>query len=398
MTTAYTARWLLDGTGTGPVSDAVVVVADDRIVAVGPRPSVALPGGTEFVDLGEATLMPGLVDAHVHLVWDAGPLPHRTVELEGSPERTVLRMAHHARQALVAGTTTVRDLGATGSLSLVLAEAIEAGHVPGPRVVAAGRAIAMTGGHAWHITSEADGADAVRRAVREELKRGAKVVKLMASGGVYDAGAGLGTAQLTLEEMAAAVDEAHRAGVRVAAHAYTPGPINAALDAGVDSIEHGSFLDEATARRMARERRWFVPTAMASHLIVRNAEALGTPSYMREKAGEVVTAVREAIGHALRLGTPLALGTDSGGAGIGHGTLVEEAVILAECGASAAEVVRMATSGGAELCGLADQTGMLAEGMAADLIAVGGDVSADVRRLADVRLVVSRGRRVPRHT
>lgn len=396
MATAYAARRLLDGTGAPPVHDAVVVVVGASITAAGARSSTPVPAGTDVVDLGDATLLPGLVDAHAHLVWDAGAVPHRTVDLEASPARTALRMAGHARQALVRGTTTLRDLGATDSLSLVLAEAVRAGDVEGPEIIGAGRAIAMTGGHAWQITSEADGPDAVRRAVREEVKRGARAIKVMASGGVYDERAGLDTPQMTLEELTAAVEEAHRARLRVAAHAYTPGPINLALDAGVDSIEHGSFLDEATARRMAECGAWFVPTAMASHLIVARAEALGTPEHMRRKAEHVVAAVRTAIATALRHGVRIAAGTDSGGAGIGHGTLAQEARILHECGADVPEVVRIATSSGAELCGLAERTGRLAAGLAADVLAVGGDLTADISRLADVRLVLKGGRPVHR--
>lgn len=376
--------------------EAVLVVDRGVIVAVGSSASTPVPVGADVVELGDATVVPGLVDAHAHLVWDAGAVPHRTVDLEGSSARTALRMARHAREALARGTTTLRDLGATDSLSLVLAEAVRSGDVEGPDIIAAGRAIAMTGGHAWQITSEADGVDGVRRAVREELKRGALVIKVMASGGVYDARAGLDTPQMLHEEMTAAVEEAHRAGVRVAAHAYTPGPINLALDAGVDSVEHGSFLDEPTARRMAAAGTWFVPTAMASHSIVRGAAALGTPEHMRRKAQDVAAAVRTAITTALQCGTRIAAGTDSGGAGIAHGTLAEEALLLHECGADVAEVVRICTSSGADLCGVGDRTGRLVEGSAADVLVVGGDLAADVSRLADVRLVLKGGQRVAR--
>ncbi|MFI7067500.1 amidohydrolase family protein [Kribbella sp. NPDC050124] len=386
-TTAYRARWCYDGLGNPPLEDATVTVADGRIAAVrtGTRPAA------NVIDLGDATLLPGLVDAHVHLVWGAEGTPHREVELDDSAT-TLLRMAGRARRTLLAGTTTVRDLGATDSLTLPLAAAIERGDIPGPRLVAAGRAIAMTGGHAWQITREADGVDQVRSAVRTEVKAGARVIKLMASGGVYDERAGLTDRQFTDAELRAATQEAHRAGCSVAAHAYTPGPIRAALDAGVNSIEHGSFADEATLTRMAELGVYFVPTAMAAELIVRNARAAGTPDHMVGKAEQVRRAVRHAIKLALHLGTPVAAGTDSGGAGIQHGTLYEEAAILHSCGASVAETIRICTSAGAELCGVADETGTLEPGRRADLIAVEGNLAEDISNLRRVVLVVAGGK------
>lgn len=387
--TAYRAARLYDGLGSPPLTQATVLVEDGIIADVGTH--IALGADWRQVDLGDVTVLPGLVDAHVHLVWGAEAVPHLPVELDG-PRRTLLRMARRAAQTLDHGVTTVRDLGSTDSLAIDLAEAIEAGDVPGPRVIAAGRAIAITGGHAWQITAEADGADQIRAAVRSEIKRGASVIKLMASGGVYDTRAGLNQPQLTGIEMAAAVEAAHNAGLKVAAHAYTPGPIRSAVTAGVDSIEHGSFLDKPTADLMATRGTYFVPTAMAAELIVRNAETIGTPPHMREKALKVRDAVRQAIATALHTGVPIAAGTDAGGAGIMHGTLHEEAAILAECGATVADVVRICTSAGAELCGLSDQIGAIRPGMRADLLALRGDLGTDVRRLRDVALVLKDGR------
>lgn len=390
-TTVYRASTVIDGTGAEPLRDARVVVRGGSIVEIDTS-GRSIPG--EQVDLGEATLLPGLVDAHVHLVWNAGAVPHEEVLLDDDPPRSVLRMAGRARQMLLAGTTTVRDLGATGSLSIPLAAAIEVGEVPGPRVLAAGRAVAMTGGHAHYIAVEADGADRVRGAVREEIKRGATAIKFMASGGIYDRTAEIHDPQLTPEELAAGVEETHKAGLVAAAHAYTPNVINSALDAGIDTVEHGSFLDEPTARRMKEEGRWWVPTMMAADLIVRRAVETGTPDYMRRKGEMVRDAVREAFSMAIRVGTPVAGGTDSGGAGIGHGTLPYEASLMVECGAAPVQAIAICTSGSADAIGIGESVGRLAPGYTADLLAVRGDASEDIRALEQVRSVVKGGQRI----
>jgi imidazolonepropionase-like amidohydrolase len=249
---AYRAARVFDGTSEGVIEDGAVVVVDGRIASVGP--ARGLPPNT--VDLGDATLMPGLVDAHVHLVWDASAEPHEVVERE-SRALTVLRCARNAALHLRAGVTTVRDVGSADGLAVEIGRAVELGILSGPRVVAAGRAIAMTGGHGWFLGREADGPDAVRRAAREEIKAGASCIKLMASGGVYGHAEEPGSPQLTVEEMRPAVEEAHKAGRKAAAHAYSVEAINNALEAGVDSVEHGSFLDRETCE--SRERTWCPP-------------------------------------------------------------------------------------------------------------------------------------------
>lgn len=389
--TIYRARTVIDGSGGEPRRNASVIVRGDQIVDITTEGSNA---ADEIVDLGNATLLPGLVDAHVHFVWNAGGIPHEEIILDADPSRTVLRMAGRARSTLLAGTTTVRDLGATDSLSIPLAAAIDAGELPGPRILAAGRAIAMTGGHAYQIASEADGPDGIRAAVREEIKRGATAVKFMASGGVYDRNAELHDPQLTPEELRAGVEETHKAGLVAAAHAYTPNVINLALDAGVNTIEHGSFMDEATARRMKDEGQWWVPTMMAADLIVRRADETGAPEYMRRKGAMVRDAVREGLRMALQIGTPIAGGTDSGGAGIGHGRLPYEAGLMVECGAEPVQAISMCTSGSATAIGRGESLGRLLPGYHADLLAVKGDAAEDISRLDEVLLVVKDGRRV----
>jgi imidazolonepropionase-like amidohydrolase len=388
---AYRAIRVVDGVSEQVIEDGAVLVEDGRIALVGPTRD--LPSNVEVVDLGDATLLPGLIDAHVHLVWSASAEPHEVVERE-SRALTVLRCAANIGLHLRAGVTTVRDVGATDGLSVDVARAVELGVISGPRVVAAGRAIAMTGGHGWFIGREADGAEAVRRATREELKAGATCIKLMASGGVYGHSEEPGSPQLTVEEMKAGVEEAHKAGRRVAAHAYSAEAINNALDAGVDSIEHGSFIDRTTAERMREQGTYLVPTLSVYQAMSDKGPELGAPEYVRRKTAEVLEASREAFRLAHKVGVPIAAGTDCGAPGHPHGTLPEELRLMVEADAVPAEALRYGTSAAADLLGLAEEVGTLEPGKRADLLAVGGDPLRDIRALRNVWLVLRDGAEV----
>jgi len=383
---AYRAARVFDGTSEGVIEDGAVVVEDGRIASVGP--ARGLPPNT--VDLGDATLMPGLVDAHVHLVWDASAEPHEVVERE-SHALTVLRCAKNAGLHLRAGVTTVRDVGSADGLAVEIGRAVELGILSGPRVVAAGRAIAMTGGHGWFLGREADGPDAVRRAAREEIKAGASCIKLMASGGVYGHAEEPGSPQLTVEEMRPAVEEAHKAGRKAAAHAYSVEAINNALEAGVDSVEHGSFLDRETVGRMREQGTYLVPTMSVYAAMAEKGPGLGSPEYITRKTAEVLEAGGDAFRLALEAGVPVAAGTDCGAPGHPHGTLPEELRLMVEAGATPQQALRFGTSAAAELLGLGDEVGALEPGKRADLLAVAGDPTLDIRALREVRLVLRDG-------
>ena len=388
MRTTYRAARVFDGVSEHAIEDGAVLVEDGRIASVG---SVAdLPAGAEITDLGDATILPGLIDAHVHLVWSASAEPHEVVERE-SRALTALRCANNAALHLRAGVTTVRDVGATDGLSIDVARAVGLGVLRGPRVIAAGRAIAMTGGHGWFLGREADGAEAVRHAVRSELKAGATCIKLMASGGVYGHAEEPGSPQLTVEELRVAVEEAHKAGRRVAAHAYSIEAIGNALDAGVDSIEHGSFIDRDTAGRMRESGTYLVPTMSVYRAMSERGPELGAPEYIRRKTAEVLGASREAFRLALEAGVPVAAGTDCGAPGHPHGTLPEELMLMVESGASPIQALRFGTSAAADLLGLGDEVGSLEPGKRADLLAVDGDPTSEILALRDVRLVLRDG-------
>ena len=391
MRTTYRAARVFDGVSEHAIEDGAVLVEDGRIAFVG---TVAgLPAGAEITDLGDVTLLPGLIDAHVHLVWSASAEPHEVVERE-SRALTALRCANNAALHLRAGVTTVRDVGATEGLSIDVARAVGLGVIPGPRVIAAGRAIAMTGGHGWFLGREADGAEAVRHAVRSELKAGATCIKLMASGGVYGHAEEPGSPQLTVEEMRAGVEEAHKAGRKVAAHAYSVAAIGNALEAGVDSIEHGSFIDRDTAERMRESGTCLVPTMSVYRAMSEKGPELGAPEYIRRKTAEVLEASRDAFRLALETGVPVAAGTDCGAPGHPHGTLPEELMLMVESGASPVQALRFGTSAAADLLGLGDEMGSLAPGKRADLLVVDGDPTSEILALREVRLVLRDGSRV----
>jgi imidazolonepropionase-like amidohydrolase len=378
--------------GRRELPETVVTVEDGVIVSVesGPGPAQRQVD----VDLGDCTLLPGLIDTHTHLVWDASAAPQDRVALE-TPERTVLRAVSHAVRHLRAGETTVRDLGATGALSVPLAQAIAEGDVPGPRVIPSGRAIAMTGGHGWSLCHEADGPDAVRAAVRSEIKNGARAIKIIASGGVYGENERPEEPQLSRAEVEVAVEEAHKAGCRVAAHAYSPAVIDMLLDVGVDSIEHGSLLDAPTAQRMRQQGVALVPTLCVFDAI-HSAYADQPDSPITIKAAEIRSKSLTACRVAAENGVTIAVGTDSGAPGNPHGSVAQEMRLMVEAGLSPAEALHAATGAAAEVIGLAGSAGRLADGRPADLVAVRGNPMAQVEAVGDVELVMLGGQIIDR--
>lgn len=387
MTVVYRAARVFDGHAMSRSPSRRIVVEGGLVIDViddrGPERGI--------VDLGDATVLPGLVDAHVHLVWDGSVAPEAVVAAE-SAVRTAFRAAHHAALHLRAGVVAVRDLGSTDALATEVAGAVDAGLTPGPRVVAAGRAIMMTGGHVHCIGREADGIDAVRHAVRAEVKAGATCIKLMASGGVLGPpGESPGAVQLTLPELAVAVAEAHRAGRKVAAHAHSVESIVDALDAGADSIEHGSSLDGPTAERMAAGGVHLVPTLSPLRSICRNGRALGMPADVLRKATELLDLTAESFRTALEHGVPLAAGTDAGVPTQGHGQLWRELATMVELGCPAELALRAGTAGGAQLLGLGATAGRIVPGGRADLVAVPGDARLDIGALGRPSMVLLGG-------
>jgi imidazolonepropionase-like amidohydrolase len=379
---------ILDGAGGEAVRGRAVVVEGRRIGAVVADRDAR---GERAIDLGGLTLLPGLINCHVHLCLGAEPDPARIAAAEPLA-MTAIKVALRARHTLEAGVTTVRDLAGREYVELAARDAVRAGLVPGPRILAAGKGICMTGGHGWWMGREADGPDDVRRAVREQLKAGVDVVKILATGGVMTPGVEPGAPQLTPAEIAAAIEEARKAGRRTAAHAQAAEGIAACVEAGITSIEHGIFLTEAIAARMARDGVALVATLAAPHAIVEAGVAAGVPEFMVRKSDAVRGRHAESFQMALRAGVPIAAGNDAGTPFNAHGSLVPELGLMVKAGMAPADVIRSATSVAARVLGLEEETGRIAPGLAADLLAVEGDPAERIEALDAVRLVIAQGR------
>jgi imidazolonepropionase-like amidohydrolase len=313
--------------------------------------------------------------------------------------RETLFGAKNARITLEAGFTTVRNLGATGFSDVALREAIDAGDIPGPRILASGPPLGITGGHCdenllpfeYHRTGEgvADGVQGVQQRLREVIKYGADVIKFCATGGVLSKGDDPKASQYTQEEMRALVADAHRLGRRVAAHAHGGEGVRWAVEAGVDSIEHGSYIDDAAIAAMKTKGTYLVPTLYLGDWFLANAERLHIPPFIMEKARQVMPAAEKAIARAVKAGVKIAYGTDA--AVYPHGLNGRQFAVYVRIGMTPAEAIRSATWNAADLIGWSDRVGVIAPGHFADLVAVDGDPTGDVTLLERVRFVMKGG-------
>jgi imidazolonepropionase-like amidohydrolase len=345
-------------------------------------------GPAESLDLGGAYVAPGLVDCHVHFDLAAHPLPYTHWRKSGFV-RSVTCL-HNGLLALRSGITSVRDLGSVDHLVLDYASQVRDGGVTGPRVVAAGRPITITGGHCSQYGRVADGPVAVRTAVREQIAGGASIIKLMATGGISTPG-NPGAPGLTVEEMSAAVEEAHKLGALVAAHAHAPEGIIAALTSGVDTIEHAAFADDEALQLMKSTGTTLVPTVTALNPI---APGVGIPADTVEKSLAARDTYRANTARAISAGVRVAAGTDAGTALNPIGGLLDELQMYCDAGMSAFEAVRTATVNAGPVVGA--KVGMVTPGYRADLLVLGGDPRTDLAVLREPTLVISRGRVVRR--
>jgi imidazolonepropionase-like amidohydrolase len=378
---------LLDGTGAEPARGRAVVVEGGRIASV--VDEARAPRGRR-IDLSGCTLLPGLINSHVHLCLGAEADPVRALRDEPAT-MTALKMLLRARETVEAGVTTVRDLAGRDYVEFSVRRAIDDGLFPGPRIVAAGRAVCMTGGHGNFFGREADGPDDVRKAVREQLKAGADCIKLIATGGVMTPGVEPGSPQLTLEEMRAAVEEARKAGRLTAAHAQGSAGIADAVEAGITTIEHGIFLTDEIIASMKRKGVFLVPTLAAPAAISLGGLAAGIPEFMVRKSDAVISHHVSSFQRAAKAGVRIAAGADSGTPLNLHGSLLPELDLMVKYGMTPLEAIRSATTVAADALGLGGETGRVAEGYAADLLAVAGQPGERIGALADVRLVLARG-------
>ena len=404
VVTVLRAAHLFDGTGAPAIADAVIVVTDDKITAVGTAARVTVPAGAKIIDLGAATLLPGFIDAHTHIIGRdlADPKSDETV-VRDYPGYGAIVGVENARRTLMAGFTSIRNVGAPNFDDMALRQAVDANTVPGPRMENAGHAIGITGGHCddngWrpgledkdYRTGVADGPEEVRKAVRYQVKYGADVIKICATGGVLSEGDAVGATQYTLEEMRAAVDEAKKLGRRVATHAHGTEGIKLAVQAGVTSIEHGSFLDEEGARMMAQRGTYLVPTLSAGEFVENAAKSGRLKGLRAEKALAAAQAMRNSIKLAVKSNVLIALGTD---AGVGpHGANAREFRLMVDWGGmTPAQALMAGTSSGARLLGWQDRVGTLAVGKLADIVAVPGDPLQDITLTERVTFVMKGGR------
>lgn len=381
--------------GDGRVLEhASVLVEGDRITRVAGN-GFATPVGSRRIPLEGGTLLPGFIDAHVHVCLDAGPDP-MTSCLKTPTALSALKAADFARSTLMAGVTSIRDMGGRDGVDVGLRQAIRTGIVRGPRMLVSGAPICMTGGHGWQIGCEADGPDGVRRAARTQIKAGVDIVKLMATGGVLTPGVEPGSEQLTEDELRAGVEEAHKAGKRTATHAMGARGILNALRAGIDSIEHGIFLSDEAIEWMRRQGVPYVPTLSAPVHIERQGTAAGIPAFAVEKALAVKPHHVASIRQAREAGVVIAMGTDAGTPFNRHGENLGELKLLVDlCGFSPLEAIEAGTRIGASVLGLEDELGTVAEGKLADLVVVNGNPLDDIGALigpSAVRMVVQGGR------
>ena len=402
-TTALKAARLIDGNGGAVVRNGVVVVTGDRIVAVGTQEAVAIPAGARTIDLGDATLLPGFVDAHVHMMGRPLGDPKSDDEIvRDLPAYGTIVGVANARKTLLAGFTTVRVVGASAFGEVALGRAIADGAAVGPRIQSAGHAIGITGGHcdengfrpgvvdSDYRSGIADGPDEARKAVRYQVKYGANVIKICATGGVLSEGDAVGATQYTLDEMKAIVEEATKLERKVAAHAHGTEGIKLAVRAGVTSIEHGSFLDEEGARLMAQRGTYLVPTISAGEYVEQLAKNGRLKGLRAEKALVAAEGMRSSVRLAQRNRVPIALGTDAGV--VPHGTNGHEFTLLVRWGGlSPMQSIVAGTLGGARLLGWDREIGTLAPGKWADVVAVPGDPTADITVMERASFVMKGG-------
>ncbi len=398
------AGHLFDGTGDKTRDNMVIVVVGDRIQSVSPAGSVTVPAGATVVDLSHATVLPGLIDCHTHL----GARADRYDEIynfKDTPFQSAFAATVNARKTLEAGFTSVRDVGSLPFLAVDLRNSINEGLIPGPRIVASGPAISITGGHgdlnnfspqtrvsmfpAERDFQIADGVDQIRHVVRAQVKYGVDVIKILATGGVLSKGDSPGAPQFTPEELKAAADEAHMAGRKIAAHAHGTQGIKNAILAGIDSIEHASLIDDEGIRMAKEHGTYLVMDIYNDDYILGKAIEFGLPQENVEKEKKIGKLQRENFERAVKGGAKMAFGTDAGV--YPHGDNAKQFFYMVKFGMTPAQAIRAATSNAADLIGRAKDVGTLETGKFADVIAVTDDPLQNVRALENVGFVMKGG-------
>ena len=378
---------LIDGTGQ-TIEPATVIVREHTIATAGPSRTTSMPRGATRVNGRGLTLLPGLIDCHVHLCWRGEADVVKAVEQE-TPIETLLKASRSAGQTLEAGVTTVRDVGSRDHLIFALKKAIDNGLTPGPRIIGAGLAICMVGGHLRRvIAQEVEGVEQVRQVVRQQIVAGAEVIKVIASGGVLTPGTSPEQAQMTLDELSAAVDEAKRAGRKVAAHAHGASGMKNAIHAGVHSIEHATLMDEEAAGLFEKQAVYMVPTLSALATTGACRRGCGIPDDALEKAKAMTKRHQSSFRQAHQRGLLIAMGTDAGTPFNYHGDNAQELERMVAYGMSPMEAILTSTSAAARLIGIDDQVGTIEPGKQADIVLIEGNPLKKINLLRDRSRIV----------
>jgi imidazolonepropionase-like amidohydrolase len=388
---------LLDVRAGSMIDDAMVLVDGGKVLDVEPAGKASIPSGTARIELSNATCLPGLIDVHVHLTSDPSESGYQRLGI--SVPRSTLIGAKNASRTLRAGFTTVRNVGAAGYADVALRDAVREGDIEGPRMLVSGPALSITGGHCdanllapefnFRSAGVADGPWAARSKVREVVKYGADLIKICASGGVLSKGDQPGTEQYTLEEMQAIVEEAHKLGRKVAAHAHGTQAIKDAIRAGVDSVEHSSLIDDEGIALAKQHGTFLVFDIYNDDFILQQGPKVGMLPESIEKERQIGKLQRENFRHAFLAGAKMAFGTDGGV--YPNGDNAKQFPVMVEYGMKPVDALRAATLGAAELMGWSGSAGVIQKGSFADLIAVEGDPLADVGALKNVRFVMKSG-------
>jgi len=378
-------------------ANQALVIEGDKISQIAPSTDVNAAAGDTTIDLPDATLLPGLIDMHTHLTFELSSLSYEGLKI--STAREALHGARNARRTLEAGFTTVRNVGAKDYADIALRDAINDGDVIGPRMVASGPALGITGGHcdenllppAFHFFGEgvADGVEAVQHKVREVIKYGADVIKICATGGVLSKGDDPNASQFTLEEMKAIVADAHRLGRKVAAHAHGAEGVRWASEAGVDSIEHGHLMDDAAIATLKKNGTYLVPTLFLGEYMEKNLDRSDVAEYSKQKMRDVAAAMQKNVKKAFDAGVKVAFGTDA--AVYPHGLNAGEFHVYVKLGMTPLAAIQTATINASDLLGPKYLVGALEPGKWADMIAVDGDPTKDVTILEHVKFVMKGG-------
>jgi imidazolonepropionase-like amidohydrolase len=395
--TVIKAGHLID-VATGKVRDnQLIVVTGKNITAVGPASSISVPVGAQVIDLSNQTVLPGLIDTHTHITSDPTLPPYHSYG-ESYP-REALKGVRFARDTLLAGVTTIRNVGAGGFTDIALRDAINAGDTIGPRILASGPAIGITGGHCddnmlapefnYRAEGVADGVDAVRAMVRKNIKYGADVIKYCGTGGVFSKGDTPGAQQYTPEEVAALINEAHMAGRRVAVHAHGAEGIKVAIRAGVDTVEHASLIDDEGLDLAKKNGTWLSMDIYNTEYTQTEGPKRGELEEFLKKDRDIAQAQRENFRKAVQRGIKLTMGTDAGV--YRHGDNPKQLAYMVKYGMTPMQAIQAATEVGADALGLARTVGQVAPGYSADIIAVSADPLSDISVLEHVAFVMKEG-------